>query len=66
MLDTVSSIDVNYTGESGMQLRIPSKAGALVLETMDIPGHYNFRGKIQEICDGEPAGIIMLIDAKDK
>lgn len=35
------------------------------IQTVDIPGHFNFREKIQELLESS-AGIILVVDSKDK
>ena len=67
MVDSLSSTDENYTGQEGMELRVPSKHGLTgPLEAIDMPGHYNFRQRTMELLEGGPRGVILFIDSKNK
>ena len=60
-------MDENYTGKHGKELRLPAKVGLNGgYVCADVPGHYNFRERIQNICDAEPLGVVVMVDSKDK
>jgi small GTP-binding protein len=61
--DTVSSVDENTTTDSEDSSKISGKE--MRIGAIDIPGHYNFRSKINE-CVSTTKGIILVIDSKDK
>ena len=47
--ETVSSIEENYTGKDGAEIRNLKVSGQPIektLEFVDIPGHFNFRERI--------------------
>jgi len=65
----VSSSEVNY---SRTGLLIPKSITGTEIDTTkhinlsDVPGHYNFRSKLQENFLTEANAIIIVIDSKDK
>ena len=61
--DTVSSVDENSTTDSEETSKIAGKE--MRVGSIDIPGHFNFRSKINE-CVQTTRGIILVIDSKDK
>lgn len=68
--ETVSSLDENYTGKAGGEVqKVKNAAGETVektIECLDIPGHYNFRERIQEVANSEVTGFILVVDSKDR
>ena len=74
MRETVSSIQENGTrvqGQGPAQIKMPSSgdpmsaSAARSLDCIDIPGHFNFRDRIQEVLESAGA-IILVVDSKDK
>lgn len=77
MRDTVSSIQENGTrvqgqGPVAVKLPAPSQEGGQSstsatrsIDCIDIPGHFNFRERIQEVLESARA-IMLVVDSKDK
>jgi len=65
--ETVSSIHENSTrkihGQGPASIKIGDKDGHMI-DCIDIPGHYNFRERIQEVIE-TAAGMILVVDSKD-
>ena len=60
---TVSSIEENLSGKDEA-IKLGEEIERKV-QTVDIPGHFNFRERIQELLESS-AGIILVVDSKDK
>jgi len=67
--ETVSSIDENYTGPSGLsvcRLKKDQETVEKKIECIDIPGHYNFRERVQDVASSDVTGVILTVDSKDR
>ena len=68
--DTVSSIEENYSGAAGFELtglKLPDGTEIKkVVECVDVPGHFNFRERIQEVANGQVNAFILVVDSKDR
>lgn len=65
---TVSSTELNQTdGEVALEVpkRLLNEQPGLSLSVVDIPGHYNFRIKVQQYLE-RAKGVILVVDARDK
>ncbi len=67
---TVTSIEVNET-ISAMPVVIPTsavqqeEAAQIKVNLVDVPGHYNFKDRLNQSLD-EAKAIILTVDSKDK
>jgi len=61
---TVTSIDLNETSQL-MEVKIPHEEASKKIHTVDIPGHYHFKDKLNETLD-EAKAIIVVVDSKEK
>ena len=64
--ETVSSIDENYTGPSGLsvcRLKKDQETVEKKIECIDIPGHYNFRERVQDVASSDVTGVILTVDS---
>lgn len=67
--ETVSSVEENYTGKTPVQiqnLKVDGQQVNQALEMVDIPGHFNFRERIQEVANSEVTAIVLVVDSKDR
>jgi GTPase SAR1 family protein len=60
---TVSSIEENLSGKDE-SIKLGEQIERKV-QTVDVPGHFNFRERIQELLESS-AAIILVVDSKDK
>jgi len=74
MRETVSSIHENGTAAAGsgpIEVKMPSSGSdddnsvVCRLNCLDIPGHFNFKERIQEVLESARA-VILVIDSKDR
>jgi signal recognition particle receptor subunit beta len=64
---TVTSIEINET-PALMEVKIPQQQeGSTVkkINIIDVPGHYHFKGRLNEALD-EAKAIILVVDSKEK
>ena len=61
---TVSSLEENSTTDEDTNIRMPAKRECKV-SSIDIPGHFNFRARIQETVENARA-VILMVDSKDR
>jgi len=67
---TVSSTEINET-KGEMEVKIPASAineensRSKAVSVVDVPGHYHFKDKLQNILE-ETKAIIVVIDSKEK
>lgn len=68
--ETVSSLEENHTGKGGAEIyKLKNSEGQTVertIECVDIPGHFNFRERIQEVANSDVQGFILVVDSKDR
>jgi GTP-binding protein EngB required for normal cell division len=62
---TVTSIEINET-PALMEVKIPGQDATKKLNIMDIPGHYHFRERLNEVLDEQPRAILVVVDSKEK
>ena len=60
---TVSSIEENVSGRDE-NVKLGEEIERRV-QTVDVPGHFNFRERIQELLESA-AGVVLVVDSKDK
>jgi len=62
---TVTSIEINET-PGLMEVKIPGEESPKKLNVMDIPGHYHFKERLNEVLDELPRAILVVVDSKEK
>jgi predicted membrane GTPase involved in stress response len=62
---TVTSIEINET-PTLMEVKIPGTEVTKKMNIMDIPGHYHFKERLNEVLDELPRAILVVVDSKEK
>ena len=62
---TVTSIEINETA-APMEVKIPGQDVSKKLNIMDIPGHYHFKERLNEVLEEQPRAILVVVDSKEK
>lgn len=61
--ETVSSVAENSTRNNKMTVKFDAQ---LSMTCVDIPGHFNFRYRIEELLDQGAKAVVLVVDSKDK
>ena len=61
--ETVSSVAENSTRNNKMPLKFDEQ---LAMTCVDIPGHFNFRYRIEELLDQGAKAVVLVVDSKDR
>jgi len=62
---TVTSIEINET-PALMEVKIPGGDALKKVNIIDIPGHYHFKERLNEVLDEFPRAILVVVDSKEK
>ncbi len=63
---TVTSIEINET-PALMEVKVPGSSDVpKKMNVMDIPGHYHFKERLNEVLDESPKAIMVVVDSKEK
>jgi len=49
-----------------MDVKLPGEDVSKKLNIIDIPGHYHFKDRLNEVLDDGPKAILVVVDSKDK
>lgn len=60
-------MEINETPQASMmEVKIPGEEATKRMHVMDIPGHYHFKERLNEVLEEGPKAILVVVDSKEK